>query len=132
MLQHSPALVPTTTQVEVSDELPNAESTPLYYTNSPTETEIHSQVSSGVEEPVIEVQEAEDVLPDFVSLNIHTEVKYPVRNYISYSHLSPTYQCYLAATSSVKEPATYSEAVQDQRWVEAMKAEVQALESNQT
>jgi len=63
MLQHSPALVPTTTQVEVSDELPNAESTPLYYTNSPTETEIHSQVSSGVEEPVIEVQEAEDVLP---------------------------------------------------------------------
>ncbi|KAG5618110.1 hypothetical protein H5410_017934 [Solanum commersonii] len=91
----------------------------------PAVVPIPTQVSDGVDEPVIEVQEA--VLPanptrstrtkqtptwlkDFVSLNIHSDVKYPVSNYISYSHLSPTYQCYLAATSSVKEPTTYSEA----------------------
>ncbi|KAG5629896.1 hypothetical protein H5410_001613 [Solanum commersonii] len=84
--------VPTPTPAEVSDVLPNAESTPSYYTNSPTEPELHSQVSDGVDEPVIGVQEA--VLPanprrstrpkhtptwlkDFVSLNIHSDVKYP-------------------------------------------------------
>lgn len=102
-------------------------------------------MSYGVIEPMIEVPEA--VLPantkrstrtkhtptwvkDFISLNIHNEVKYPVSNYISYSHLSHTYQSYLAATSSVKEPTTYLEAVQDKRWVNATRAEVQALESN--
>ncbi|KAG5593166.1 hypothetical protein H5410_043680, partial [Solanum commersonii] len=90
LLQHSPVVVPSPTQGEVSDELPNAESTPSYYTNSPTETELPSPVSDGVDEPVIEVQEA--MLPanprrstrtkqtptwlkDFVSLNIHSDVK---------------------------------------------------------
>lgn len=91
-------------------------------------------MSNGVEGLVIEVQEV--MLPanprkstmtkhtptwlkESVSLNIYTEVKYPVSNYISYSHFSPTYQC-PTAISSVKKPATYLEAVQDQRWVDTL------------
>lgn len=68
----------------------------------------------------------------FVSSKLHSEVQYPVCNYISYNHLSPTYRSYIAATSSVREPTTYSEAVTDTRWIDAMKTEIQALEDNKT
>jgi len=68
-------------------------------------------------------------MKDFVS---HKGVKYPMGNYLRYDHLSPSYQCYIAATSSIYEPTTYSEAITDPRWIEAMQAEIQALESNKT
>ncbi|OIT33882.1 hypothetical protein A4A49_58505, partial [Nicotiana attenuata] len=45
---------------------------------------------------------------------------YPMSNYLSYSALSATYQSYLAATSQETEPASYTEAMKDPRWVEAM------------
>ncbi|XP_049342649.1 uncharacterized protein LOC125806940 [Solanum verrucosum] len=68
-------------------------------------------------------------LTDFVT---QKAVKYPLGNYVSYNHLSSSYQCYIAASSSLKEPSTYSEAVTDQRWIDAMQLEIQALESNNT
>ena len=49
---------------------------------------------------------------------------------MSYDHISPTYQSYIAATSVIKEPEFYLEAVQDERWIEAMQHEIQALECN--
>ena len=48
------------------------------------------------------------------------------------SHLSPHYQCYIAATSFIREPTTYSEAIKDQRWIDAMKLEIKTLEDNNT
>ncbi|XP_015164024.1 uncharacterized protein [Solanum tuberosum] len=71
-------------------------------------------------------------LKDFVSLSATKGVKFPLSDYMSYSHLSPHYQCYIAATSFIRELTTYFEAITDQRWIDAMKAEIQALESNQT
>ncbi|KAL3358637.1 hypothetical protein AABB24_015640 [Solanum stoloniferum] len=71
-------------------------------------------------------------LKEFVSLQGHKKVKYPLCNYLSYSHLSPSYQCYIAATTPCKEPTSYSEAIKDQRWVAAMKDKIQALDSNNT
>lgn len=53
-------------------------------------------------------------------------------NYISYDHLSSTYQAYLSGMYVDIEPNTYEEAVQDKRWIEAMKQEIAALESNGT
>ncbi|XP_059314889.1 uncharacterized mitochondrial protein AtMg00820-like [Lycium ferocissimum] len=46
--------------------------------------------------------------------------------------MSPTYQAHIATTSSLVEPKTYSEAIKDPRWVEAMQQEIQALQSNKT
>ncbi|XP_070001716.1 uncharacterized protein [Nicotiana sylvestris] len=69
---------------------------------------------------------------DFVSLNVHEVVPYAIVNYVSYSGLSPKYQAYLAASLSIVEPATYIEASQDPRWIDAMKADIEALESNHT
>lgn len=54
----------------------------------------------------------------------HEEVKYPLCNYLSYFHLSPRYQCYIAATTQCKESTSYSEAIKDQSWVDATQNEI--------
>lgn len=70
---------------------------------------------------------------DLVSLNIPQEVPYALLKYISYNNLSPTYQAYLSVSStSTIEPSNYNEVVKDPRWVNAMKSEIEALESNHT
>lgn len=71
-------------------------------------------------------------MKDFVSLNVHESVPYAIAKYVSYSGLSSQYQDYLAAFFSIVEHATYAEARQDPRWVDAMKVEIEALESNHT
>ncbi|OIT36469.1 hypothetical protein A4A49_60321, partial [Nicotiana attenuata] len=47
-------------------------------------------------------------------------VLYPMHNYVSYATISPLYQTYLCAFSSIVEPTTFQEASKDPRWVEAM------------
>ncbi|KAE8686423.1 hypothetical protein F3Y22_tig00111064pilonHSYRG00039 [Hibiscus syriacus] len=49
---------------------------------------------------------------------------------LSYSHLSLPTQVFLTYISNVSEPRSYSEAVKDPHWVQAMSEEIQALESN--
>lgn len=41
-------------------------------------------------------------------------------------------KAYAATTSSLIEPNTYGESIKDPRWVEAMQADIQSLESNKT
>lgn len=71
-------------------------------------------------------------MQDFVSLNISNDVQYPLCNYMSYAHLSPSYKCYIAATSTIQEPVSYAEAINDKRWVEAMQTEIHGLGANNT
>ncbi|OIT30791.1 hypothetical protein A4A49_63957, partial [Nicotiana attenuata] len=57
---------------------------------------------------------------------------YPISSILNYRALAPTYQSLVAKLSTEVEPRTYSEAAKDPRWVDAMKAEIQALEDNHT
>lgn len=55
--------------------------------------------------------------------------KFNISNY----SISPSiYSCAVSSTTHYKEPSTYNQAVTDQRWIDAMHKELQALESNQT
>ncbi|XP_070015759.1 uncharacterized protein [Nicotiana sylvestris] len=69
---------------------------------------------------------------DFISLSLHNKANYPISNYISYNNISPKYTAFLAAFSSVTEPQSYTEAAQDPSWIEAMQAEIKALQENNT
>ncbi|KAK6780134.1 hypothetical protein RDI58_022318 [Solanum bulbocastanum] len=72
-------------------------------------------------------------LKDFTSLTqYHQDIVYPISNYLSYGKVSPKYQVNLSAFSTATEPTTYSEAVKHPKWVEAIKAEIYALQDNYT
>ncbi|XP_075077025.1 uncharacterized protein LOC142163786 [Nicotiana tabacum] len=57
---------------------------------------------------------------------------YPIAVVIGYDQLSPKYQSYLSQFSSEQEPNSYYEVAKDNRWIEAMQAEIKALEDNKT
>ena len=71
-------------------------------------------------------------MKDYVTHLTNSVHPHSLANYMSYSHLSGSYQTYLSTMSAEVEPKTYEEAIQDQRWVEAMKQEIAALEDNGT
>lgn len=53
-----------------------------------------------------------------------------MEDYLSYSNLSHTYHSYIVAFSVAVEPSNFKEASLDQQWIDAMQAEVNALEQN--
>lgn len=57
---------------------------------------------------------------------------YSIANYISYSHLSPSFQVFLSSISHIKEPRSYHEAMGDSCWQAEMDTEIDALEANRT
>ncbi|KAD6119214.1 hypothetical protein E3N88_10485 [Mikania micrantha] len=57
---------------------------------------------------------------------------HPLANYISYNNFSSNHKAFLSAITAHDEPKTFAQASQDERWIEAMSKEVQALEQNKT
>ena len=57
---------------------------------------------------------------------------HPMQQVISYSHLPTSDYKFVMSLFSEIEPSTYKEAVQNPCWIEAMKAEIGALNLNRT
>ncbi|KAJ9556664.1 hypothetical protein OSB04_011278 [Centaurea solstitialis] len=57
---------------------------------------------------------------------------HPITNYLSYDNFSNTHKVFLAAITTNDEPKNFKQAMQDPKWIEAMKKEIQALELNDT
>ncbi|XP_015161169.1 uncharacterized mitochondrial protein AtMg00820-like [Solanum tuberosum] len=57
---------------------------------------------------------------------------YPISTVVGYEHLTRKYKSYINKFSVDIEPTSYSKAATDPRWMEAMKAEIEALEDNHT
>ncbi|CAH9133273.1 unnamed protein product [Cuscuta epithymum] len=58
--------------------------------------------------------------------------QYPISNFLNYERFSTKHRAFLVAISSHNEPKTFSQAVQNPLWREAMQKEIQALEENGT
>jgi len=57
---------------------------------------------------------------------------YPLSTYLSYTHLSPHYKAYTAQLTLLKEPTSFSQAIQHPRWNEAMHNEIVGLQATRT
>ena len=55
---------------------------------------------------------------------------YPLSFVLSYTRLSPSYHNVVSSITQNVEPRSYNEASQDPNWIEAMNAEIKALELN--
>ncbi|KAK9062516.1 hypothetical protein SSX86_019703 [Deinandra increscens subsp. villosa] len=61
-----------------------------------------------------------------------TSTVHRLNHFVSYENFSDSHKAFMAAINSNDEPKYFSQAVQDDRWREAMKREIQALEHNGT
>ena len=59
-------------------------------------------------------------------------MSYPIANFVGYDRFSSQHWSFLASITAGSEPVSYNEAMRDERWREAMRKEIQALEENGT
>lgn len=57
---------------------------------------------------------------------------YPIAHYVNCDNFSLSHRSFLAAVDIGREPTSYAEAIKDERWKDAMRKEIQALEDNGT
>jgi hypothetical protein len=64
---------------------------------------------------------------------VHTSgTAYPLSAYLSYTHISPHHKAYTAQLTLLKEPTSFSQAIQHPRWREAMHHKIAALQATGT
>ncbi|KAJ0855589.1 putative RNA-directed DNA polymerase [Helianthus annuus] len=68
-------------------------------------------------------------LSDYI---VEGKVKYGIEKTVSYSNLSVENLCFVSSLNKMVEPSSYSEAIKDPRWIEAMNKEMEALYKNET
>ncbi|GMJ08259.1 hypothetical protein HRI_004495100 [Hibiscus trionum] len=65
-------------------------------------------------------------------LPVSTSGVHSISDVISYTHLPSHVQTFLSSTSHLVEPQSFSQAIKNPIWIEAIKEEISALESNNT
>ncbi|KAJ0454457.1 putative RNA-directed DNA polymerase [Helianthus annuus] len=63
---------------------------------------------------------------------VEGRVKYGVEKVVNYASLSADNMCFVSSLNKSIEPNSYSEAIKDPRWIEAMNQEMEALNRNNT
>ncbi|WVZ06452.1 hypothetical protein V8G54_019798 [Vigna mungo] len=67
-----------------------------------------------------------------IATDLHSGIRYPIENFLCYSHLSPSFHHFISSISVESEPKSYAEAAKSDCWLKAMKAELDALQMNHT
>ncbi|GKF85523.1 ribonuclease H-like domain-containing protein, partial [Tanacetum coccineum] len=63
---------------------------------------------------------------------VNSSKKYGLEKVVNYSNLSSGNYCFSTSLNKSVEPSTFYEAVKDRNWVDAMNAEIEALNRNNT
>ena len=62
----------------------------------------------------------------------YSSTAHPLSYFLSYDKLSPNHKAYATQFTLVKEPTSYSQAIKDPNWREAMQHEITILQNNGT
>lgn len=66
------------------------------------------------------------------SNSISSPISYPISSHVTYNKISPSFRAFVLAINSHSEPETFSQAIENPIWRDAMNVELQALEANNT
>ena len=94
--------------------------------SEPQNVEVTHPSSSPLDDP------DDSHIPIALRKQTRTCTKHPISSFLNFANLSTTHKAFLTNLHSIPIPTTLSEALQDDNWVQAMKAEMDALEKNQT
>nr|GEV97652.1 ribonuclease H-like domain-containing protein [Tanacetum cinerariifolium] len=96
----------------------------------------HTELNSGVEELPSNTTRRSSIqtklpssLNDFV---IEGKVKYGVEKVVNYTNLNSTNFCFNSALNKCIEPTCFEKTILDSNWIDAINAEIEALNENQT
>ncbi|CAM8990520.1 unnamed protein product [Rhodiola kirilowii] len=138
ILVHTPAVVPEVTISEddehsTTNNAPN-DPVPIINDNPTDTTQLSDSTALGETSTTLRrstrVLKLSVLLKDFDCSTSTT--KYPISNFVQYSHCSQHHQKYVLQTSAIVEPTSYTQTSKDPKWVTAMETEIQALQSNNT
>lgn len=126
--------------IPISPSVPSASSSPLVPTSSALNDHPFPPASSPISAPTPALPPRKFSkhskpplwLQDFVTKSKSTTCSFPLSNYMSYTHLSPSYSSIISAYSAITETSSYKEVALDPQWVYAMNLEIAALEDNNT
>ncbi|KAJ0480735.1 putative RNA-directed DNA polymerase [Helianthus annuus] len=120
--------------VEVSQHTEQVSSSGLGI-NERAEDTMRSDVDHDQSEGIVDVRKSSrsTAMPrrfdDFV---VEGRVKYGIEKVVNYSNLSYENKCFVTSLNKTLEPTSYHEASSDDKWVEAMNNEMEALYRNNT
>ena len=83
-------------------------------------------------EPTLDISKSDLDWPIALGKGTKTCTKHPLHLFLSYSKLSPTHKAFLTNLHTIPIPKTFSKAIGDKNWKNAMEAKMAALEKNQT
>ncbi|CAN1152028.1 Retrovirus-related Pol polyprotein from transposon TNT 1-94, partial [Linum perenne] len=104
-------------------------------------SELESQVTPEVVAPVEENERADPVekneradldLPIAYRKGVRECTKHPISKCVSYDRLNPTYKAFITTLDNERVPDNIHEALNNPKWREAVRDEIQALEKNNT
>ncbi|KAG7588381.1 Integrase catalytic core [Arabidopsis suecica] len=110
---------------------------PVVVSESPTVVnDVPNSVSPAVTAPPKEVNRRVSKAPEYLNdyyCNMSTSsVQYPLSDYMSYDGLSTPYRAYICSVTKHAEPTSFAQAKKSDDWLNAMNAELQALEGTAT
>lgn len=99
---------------------------------SPTKTTPNTDLILPTTRPTRTKQPPPKLADYYCNLTSSTTTPYPIQSYISYNNISPSHRAFALSISTTTEPTSYAQASTDPAWMEAINAELRALESNHT
>ena len=71
-------------------------------------------------------------VPIAIRKGVRSCTQHPISNFVSYSHLSPSYRAFVSKISSICVPNRVQDALVDPKWKHAMIEEIKTLHKNDT